>query len=217
MNLVKKLLASACAFTVACMPMTTVFAAGSIVANGAPTGEIAVDGKIVEGSTAQFSDTFTVEDQEVLDAIAQLNSGAKLADVLDEVEMPEGVEIDLADFSLLTKIQDLSATDAEGNDLSENVTVGWEVPNLTEDMNEVYVLHYSEKNAGWEVIEPDKVDKEAKEITATFEDLSPVGVIYKSEGAVDTSTGTNTVLYIAIGAIALVGICGIVVAKRKFN
>lgn len=217
MNLVKKLLASACALTVACMPMTTVFAAGSIVANGAPTGEVAVDGKIVEGSTAQFSDTFTVEDQEVLDAIAQLNSGAKLADVLEEVEMPEGLEIDLADFSLLTKIQDLIALDGEGKDLNENVKVSWEVPNLTEDMSEVYVLHYSETRSVWEVIEPENVDKEANEIQATFKDLSPVGVIYKSEGAVDTSTGTNTVLYIAVGAIALVGICGIVAAKRKFG
>ena len=57
-------------------------------------------------------------------------------------------------------------------------------------------------------------------ITATFEDLSPVAVIYKSTENVpaenpNTSTSTNAGLYLGVGAVALVAIGLIVFKKHK--
>lgn len=213
-----------------CMSLTPAFAAGSITSNGSTSGEVIRDGVVLEGSTSQFVDDLSYltsseneQDVKAADIIEQLNAGTPLTEAFsgETVALPEGVEIDLSEFSLLTKLQDLQAFDADGNRLEENVTISWEVPNLTSELGEVYVLHYSTKaDKGWEVIKPDEVNYDTKMITATFEDLSPVGVIYKSTENVpaenpNTSTSTNAGLYLGVGAVALVAIGLIVFKKHK--
>ena len=229
-NLFKKLALGLGTATAICMSLTPAFAAGSITSNGSTSGEVIRDGVVLEGSTSQFVDdlsylTSSENEQDVkgADIIEQLNAGTPLTEAFsgETVALPEGVEIDLSEFSLLTKLQDLQAFDADGNRLEENVTISWEVPNLTSELGEVYVLHYSTKaDKGWEVIKPDEVNYDTKMITATFEDLSPVGVIYKSTENVpaenpNTSTSTNAGLYLGVGAVALVAIGLIVFKKHK--
>lgn len=229
-NIFKKFALGLGTATAICMSLTPAFAAGSITSNGTPSGEVLVDGVVVEGSYAQFVDdlsylTLSENEQDVkaADIIEQLNAGTPLTEAFsgETVALPEGVEIDLSEFSLLTKLQDLQAFDADGNRLEENVTISWEVPNLTSELGEVYVLHYSTKaDKGWEVIKPDEVNYDTKMITATFEDLSPVAVIYKSTENVptenpNTSTSTNAGLYLGVGAVALVAIGLIVFKKHK--
>ena len=229
-NIFKKFALGLGTATAICMSLTPAFAAGSITSNGTPNGEVLVDGVVVEGSYAQFVDDLSYltsseneQDVKAADIIEQLNAGTPLTEAFsgETVALPEGVEIDLSEFSLLTKLQDLQAFDADGNRLEENVTISWEVPNLTSELGEVYVLHYSTKaDKGWEVIKPDEVNYDTKMITATFEDLSPVGVIYKSTENVpaenpNTSTSTNAGLYLGVGAVALVAIGLIVFKKHK--
>lgn len=229
-NIFKKFALGLGTATAICMSLTPAFAAGSITSNGSTSGEVIRDGVVLEGSTSQFVDDLSYltsseneQDVKAADIIEQLNAGTPLTEAFsgETVALPEGVEIDLAEFSLLTKLQDLQAFDADGNRLEENVTISWEVPNLTSELGEVYVLHYSTKaDKGWEVIKPDEVNYDTKMITATFEDLSPVGVIYKSTENVpaenpNTSTSTNAGLYLGVGAVALVAIGLIVFKKHK--
>ena len=112
-------------------------------------------------------------------------------------------------------MQDLVAYDSEGNSLT-NITLTWEVPNLIEDLEGIYVLHYSVKRNLWEIITPDDVDFQKKTITANFKDLSPVAVIYKYnnvittqgnkiEEPVENKVDYKNLIYIAI-ATTLVGI-----------
>lgn len=229
-NIFKKFALGLGTATAICMSLTPAFAAGSITSNGSTSGEVIRDGVVVEGSYAQFVDDLSYltsseneQDVKAADIIEQLNAGTPLTKAFsgETVALPEGVEIDLSEFSLLTKLQDLQAFDADGNRLEENVTISWEVPNLTSELGEVYVLHYSTKaDKGWEVIKPDEVNYDTKMITATFEDLSPVAVIYKSTENVpaenpNTSTSTNAGLYLGVGAVALVAIGLIVFKKHK--
>ena len=229
-NIFKKFALGLGTATAICMSLTPAFAAGSITSNGSTSGEVIRDGVVLEGSTSQFVDDLSYltsseneQDVKAADIIEQLNAGTSLTEAFsgETVALPEGVEIDLSEFSLLTKLQDLQAFDADGNRLEENVTISWEVPNLTSELGEVYVLHYSTKaDKGWEVIKPDEVNYDTKMITATFEDLSPVAVIYKSTENVpaenpNTSTSTNAGLYLGVGAVALVAIGLIVFKKHK--
>lgn len=229
-NIFKKLALGLGTATAICMSLTPAFAAGSITSNGSTSGEVIRDGVVLEGSTSQFVDDLSYltssgneQDVKAADIIEQLNAGTSLTEAFsgETVALPEGVEIDLSEFSLLTKLQDLQAFDADGNRLEENVTISWEVPNLTSELGEVYVLHYSTKaDKGWEVIKPDEVNYDTKMITTTFEDLSPVAVIYKSTENVptenpNTSTSTNAGLYLGVGAVALVAIGLIVFKKHK--
>lgn len=229
-NIFKKFALGLGTATAICMSLTPAFAAGSITSNGSTSGEVIRDGVVLEGSTSQFVDDLSYltsseneQDVKASDIIEQLNAGTPLTEAFsgETVALPEGVEIDLSEFSLLTKLQDLQAFDADGNRLEENVTISWEVPNLTSELGEVYVLHYSTKaDKGWEVIKPDEVNYDTKMITATFEDLSPVAVIYKSTENVptenpNTSTSTNAGLYLGVGAVALVAIGLIVFKKHK--
>lgn len=229
-NIFKKFALGLGTATAICMSLTPAFAAGSITSNGSTSGEVIRDGVVLEGSTSKFVDDLSYltsseneQDVKAADIIEQLNAGTPLTEAFsgETVALPEGVEIDLSEFSLLTKLQDLQAFDADGNRLEENVTISWEVPNLTSELGEVYVLHYSTKaDKGWEVIKPDEVNYDTKMITATFEDLSPVAVIYKSTENVpaenpNTSTSTNAGLYLGVGAVALVAIGLIVFKKHK--
>lgn len=229
-NIFKKFALGLGTATAICMSLTPAFAAGSITSNGSTSGEVIRDGVVLEGSTSKFVDDLSYltsseneQDVKAADIIEQLNAGTPLTEAFsgETVALPEGVEIDLSEFSLLTKLQDLQAFDADGNRLEENVTISWEVPNLTSELGEVYVLHYSTKaDKGWEVIKPDEVNYDTKMITATFEDLSPVGVIYKSTENVptenpNTSTSTNAGLYLGVGAVALVAVGLIVFKKHK--
>lgn len=169
------------------LTVTTAFAAPSVNVNGTVVGDVLVNGEKVD-ATVKFTTDFTDVESTVKEAIDKVNAGIDLTEALANVEGAEG--LDLTEYSLLTTLQDLVAVDANGNKL-KNVTITWEVPNLVEGLGSVKVLHYSTERKVWEVIDPSNVDFANKTITATFQDLSPVGVIYKAEVATSGNGITN--------------------------
>ena len=87
----------------------------------------------------------------------------------------------------------------------------------------LYVFHngWKELGGGNDVWDGPVASAQAKTVTATFEDLSPVAlVVYTPSGSSsdDTSpkTGeTNALLFLALAAIALGSVTAVVVAKKK--
>ena len=167
--------------------VTTAFAAPSINVNGSAVGDVLVNGQVVE-ATVSFTNDFTNIESEVKEVISQINEGTNIADILADVTVEGAESLNLKEYSLATTLQDLVAVDANGNAL-KNVTISWEVPNLVQNMGDVKVLHYSTERKVWEVINPENVDFAKKTVTATFKDLSPVGIIYKN---VASNGGTNS-------------------------
>ena len=94
------------------------------------------------------------------------------------------------------------------------------VPSLTEAMTNVKILHFSTERLVWEIIEPNDVNYTNKQITAEFQDLSPVAVIAdidesKAAGTDTTGTGVapktgvdSTWGVYAAGAVVLLGAAG---------
>lgn len=54
----------------------------------------------------------------------------------------------------------------------------WQVDNITADMD-IRIIHYSNTRNTWEIIQPLELNVTDKAITALFDDLSPIGVIYR--------------------------------------
>ena len=86
----------------------------------------------------------------------------------------------------------------------------------------LYVFHNSWKELGGEgdAWDGPVASAQAKTVTATFDDLSPVAlVVYTPSGASDDTspkTGeTNALLFIALAAIALGSVTAVVVSKKK--
>lgn len=139
--------------------------------------------------------------------------------------------IQLTDFQNLT----LKNTDTGEQLLHKNedgkITGTWEVPNLSADLGDPFVVHYSEENGWFEVIEPDAIDYPNRAITCTFNDLSPVAVFYvpASKGGyisgkdpVDTMTDgiiekvtNNNWLYAGVAVVAVIGAAGYGLSRKK--
>ncbi len=86
---------------------------------------------------------------------------------------------DLEGNSLVTSFEDLVAIN--GAPTTDVSGIKMSVPALTSGMSDVALVHYSTARSTWEVITPDSVDLENKEVTASFKDLSPVAVIAKMD------------------------------------
>lgn len=185
----------AAAAVMACaLCVSTVSALGSITKNGAISDTIVIDGKEVEKGSmkAEFKTEFTTEEVEqvVVDAIKTLNENpAQLQEVLKNanVQLPSGDGVTLAHVDLLTSVQNLQLVDKDGNVIKDakNVTMTWEVPNMSEQVGVIRVLHFSTTRNVWELLIPDSVDFTNKTITVTFPDLSPVAVVYVPKDKVD--------------------------------
>lgn len=207
--------------------VTTTFASPSISINGAIVEDVLVDGKKVDGVTIKFVDEISNVDSLTKSVIEKLNSGINISEALNGNEVLSKDNLNLNDFKMLTKLQDLVAYDSQGKSLT-NVTVTWEVTNLIEDLGDIYVLHYSTVRNVWEIITPTNVDFDKKTITAEFEDLSPVAVIYKYNNSITTGGDVNneattnkfdykTLGYIGTAVVLLVIIFAIYNGNKKGN
>ncbi len=205
----------------------TAMADPSITKNGTVSQEFTINGESAD--TTKYRATFevpleeTVASADVLDTIDRINAEpAQLSEILEEAQVSEEDAAILGSFQLLTQIQDLSIIDQSTGQPVEgltNVTLTWEVPNLTSEMKNIRVLHYSTVRNVWEILNPDKVDFENKAITQTFQDLSPVAVLYTLDGdgtVTSPGTGDSTpVVYYAAAAMVAFGVCITVVLRKK--
>ena len=82
----------------------------------------------------------------------------------------------------LTGIQDIVVRDADGNVVegAKNVDVKIEIPNLTEAIKDIRILHYDTELEKWVVIEPE-VDYETKTLKFHLDVSGPIMVVYDPE------------------------------------
>lgn len=185
----KRLFGTLLAAALVVTQVVSVFAAGSKTTQATPAGESVGKYEITEGTAENFSE---VKEQAVLDKILAVNNGTATLESI--AEQAEAIKDELTGKVLVTKFFDLVPINGGVKTEDGKYKVTFTVPNLTEALQDVKVLHYSTQRAVWEVITPDNVNYSTKEITAQFEDLSPVAVIGKNTGAgtsTDTTTGTS--------------------------
>ena len=216
----KRLFGTLLAAALVVTQVVSVFAAGSKTTQATPAGESVGKYEMTEGTAENFSE---VKEQAVLDEILAVNNGTATLESI--AEQAEAIKDELTGKVLVTKFFDLVPINGGVKTEDGKYKVTFTVPNLTEALQDVKVLHYSTQRAVWEVITPDNVNYSTKEITARFEDLSPVAVIGKNTGAgtsTDSTTGTSPktgvasdwILY-AGASVVLLGAAVVVLGRNR--
>lgn len=216
----KRLFGTLLAAALVVTQVVSVFAAGSKTTQATPAGESVGKYEMTEGTAENFSE---VKEQAVLDEILAVNNGTATLESI--AEQAEAIKDELTGKVLVTKFFDLVPINGGVKTEDGKYKVTFTVPNLTEALQDVKVLHYSTQRAVWEVITPDNVNYSTKEITAQFEDLSPVAVIGKNTGAgtsTDSTTGTSPktgvasdwILYAGV-SVVLLGAAVVVLGRNR--
>lgn len=216
----KRLFGTLLAAALVVTQVVSVFAAGSKTTQATPAGESVGKYEMTEGTAENFSE---VKEQAVLDEILAVNNGTATLESI--AEQAEAIKDELTGKVLVTKFFDLVPINGGVKTEDGKYKVTFTVPNLTEALQDVKVLHYSTQRAVWEVITPDNVNYSTKEITAQFEDLSPVAVIGKNTGAgtsTDSTTGTSPktgvasdwILYVG-ASVVLLGAAVVVLGRNR--
>lgn len=165
-----------------------IFAAGSRTAEVSLPGENASYYKVQEGTQNTFA-YLEEEHSKAQEIILKINRGESgLESIVQTAPELSGT---LENKNFITVFFNL--VPVNGGILTENgeylVTFG--VPSLTSSMTDVKILHYSTVRSVWEVLDPINVDYSSKQITAAFQDLSPVAVIAGIDRSADTAVGTS--------------------------
>ena len=180
----KRILGTLLAAALVVTQAVSVFAAGSKTTQATPAGESVGKYEMIEGTEENFKEV-AEKAPEVAAKIEAINEGTATLE-----SIAEQLKEELTGKVLVTKFFDVKPIDGGVKAEDGKYIVTFHVPNLTEALQDVKVLHYSTERAVWEVINPENVDYAKKEITAKFEDLSPVAIIGKNTGA-GSSTGST--------------------------
>lgn len=188
----KRILGTLLAAALVVTQAVSVFAAGSKTTQATPAGESVGKYEMIEGTEENFKEV-AEKAPEVAAKIEAINEGTATLESI--AEQAEQLKEELTGKTLVTKFFDVKPVEGGVKAEDGKYIVTFHVPNLTEALQDVKVLHYSTERAVWEVINPENVDYAKKEITAKFEDLSPVAIIGKNTGAgsstTDSSAGTS--------------------------
>lgn len=184
----KRMLGTLLAAALVVTQAVSVFAAGSKTTQATPAGESAGKYEMIEGTTENFNEV-AAKAPEVVEKIEAINEGNATLETV--AEQAEQLKEELTGKTLVTKFFDVKPVDGGVKAEDGKYIVTFHVPNLTEALQDVKVLHYSTERAVWEVINPENVDYAKKEITAKFEDLSPVAIIGKNTGAGSSTTDSS--------------------------
>lgn len=183
----KRLLGTLLAAALVVTQAVSVFAAGSKTTQATPSGDSVGKYEMTEGTKENFSE---VTSHKVLDKILAVNEGTATLESI--AEQAEELKTELQGKTLVTKFFDLTPVDGGVKTEDGKYKVTFTVPNLTESLKNVKLLHYSTVRNVWEVITPSDVNYTNKQITAEFTDLSPVAVIAEKIGtAADSTTSTS--------------------------
>ena len=184
----KRILGTLLAAALVVTQAVSVFAAGSKTTQATPAGESAGKYEMIEGTKENFKEV-AEKAPEVAEKIVAINEGTATLETV--AEQAEQLKEELTGKVLVTKFFDVKPIDGGVKAEDGKYIVTFHVPNLTEALQDVKVLHYSTERAVWEVINPENVDYAKKEITAKFEDLSPVAIIGKNTGAGSSTTDSS--------------------------
>ena len=184
----KRILGTLLAAALVVTQAVSVFAAGSKTTQATPAGESVGKYEMIEGTEENFKEV-AEKAPEVAAKIMAINEGNATLETV--AEQAEQLKEELTGKTLVTKFFDVKPVDGGVKAEDGKYIVTFHVPNLTEALQDVKVLHYSTERAVWEVINPENVDYAKKEITAKFEDLSPVAIIGKNTGAGSSTTDSS--------------------------
>lgn len=227
----KKLLGSVLAVAVLAFSSLSAFAVGSKTADVTPVGDNSGNYVVTQYEEEKMAE-LEAEAPDVAEIVRQSNDDEittedVIARVLEMVEasIPDELETfrqELENKTMLTQFVDLDTV----GDVVLNEDGMYEttlsVPTLTEAATNVRILHYSTVRSLWEIVIPSDVNYEDKEITAAFEDLSPIVVLADVDETADVAEGTSPQtgvtsdwgLYMA-GAVVLFGAAGVVYSRKR--
>lgn len=168
-------------------------------------------------------ETFAYLDEtvpEVKKMIMDINKGVTGLESIAEAA-PELKE-ELEGKNLVTGFFDLEPINGGIKTADGKYIVTLSVPELTKSMTNVRLLHYSTDRNVWEIITPNDVNYEQKQITAEFIDLSPVAVIADIDKSQTEASGTSPQTGVSaqwpiygVLALMLMGISAAFFARNK--
>lgn len=184
------------------------------------------------GDSAAYYETKTGTEQtfayldttvpEVKKIILDVNKGMAGLETV-AVAAPE-LKTELENKSMVTGFFDLEPINGGQKTEDGKYIVTLTVPELTTSMTNIKLLHYSTERNVWEVVVPNKVDYDQKQITAEFLDLSPVAVIADVNDTKTEEIGTSPKTGVSAqwpvfggSAIVLLGISVLIFTKSKKN
>lgn len=234
----KRILGTILAAALVVTSAVSVFAAGSRTTQVTLVGESAASYQVSEGTAENFA-TAQEAAPKVVEKILQVNEGTltlpTLVQQLKEIvanttegqtelnmteEEVDALAQEVEGKSMVTQFFDLIPINGGVQTEDGKYITTISVPSLTEAMTNVKILHFSTERLVWEIIEPTDVNYTNKQITAEFQDLSPVTVIAdvdesKAAGTDTTGTGVapktgvdSTWGVYAAGAVVLLGAAG---------
>ena len=234
----KRILGTILAAALVVTSAVSVFAAGSRTTQVTLVGESAASYQVSEGTAENFA-TAQEAAPKVVEKILQVNEGTltlpTLVQQLKEIvanttegqtelnmteEEVDALAQEVEGKSMVTQFFDLIPINGGVQTEDGKYIATISVPSLTEAMTNVKILHFSTERLVWEIIDPTEVNYTNKQITAEFQDLSPVAVIAdidesKAAGTDTTGTGVapktgvdSTWGVYAAGAVVLLGAAG---------
>ena len=151
----KRILGTLLAAALVVTQAVSVFAAGSKTTQATPAGESAGKYEMIEGTKENFKEV-AEKAPEVAEKIVAINEGTATLETV--AEQAEQLKEELTGKVLVTKFFDVKPIDGGVKAEDGKYIVTFHVPNLTEALQDVKVLHYSTERAVWEVINPENVD-----------------------------------------------------------
>lgn len=171
---------------------------------------------VVTDSSKEFAN-LKAADAAMYDLVTGFNKKTVKQDKMLEAA-PATVETAVKGKGLMWKIFDLIPVNG-GNPVNGIHTVTLEVPMLTKKNTDVAVIHFSEVDKAWEVLDA-KVDYDNKTITIKSDDLSPIGIYAKNvkdsiNGISPSTQGTSSAWMLWSAAALIVLGAGVVVSQKK--